>query len=71
LPTEKVLRMENFGRWVRGPVSTMRVAREGASFLSQFLNLFPKDEPSEEAPMELGLKDPEEGTLPFPTQSLR
>jgi hypothetical protein len=56
---------------VRGPVSTMRVAREGASFLSQFLNLFPKDEPSEEAPMELGLKDPEEGTLPFPTQSLR
>ena len=31
----------------------------------------PKDEPSEEAPMDLGLKDPEEGTLPFPAQSLR
>ncbi|XP_028713991.1 amyloid-beta A4 precursor protein-binding family B member 1 isoform X1 [Peromyscus leucopus] len=31
---------------------------------------FWKDEPSEEAPMELGLKDPEEGTLPFPAQSL-
>lgn len=32
---------------------------------------FWKDEPSEEAPMELGLKDPEEGTLPFSAQSLR
>uniref|UniRef100_G1PJV2 Amyloid beta protein binding family B member 1 n=1 Tax=Myotis lucifugus TaxID=59463 RepID=G1PJV2_MYOLU len=32
---------------------------------------FWKDEPSEEAPMDLGLKDPEEGTLPFPAQSLR
>ncbi|XP_006870251.1 PREDICTED: amyloid beta A4 precursor protein-binding family B member 1 isoform X3 [Chrysochloris asiatica] len=31
---------------------------------------FWKDEPSEEAPMELGLKDPEEGTLPFLAQSL-
>ncbi|XP_057551586.1 amyloid beta precursor protein binding family B member 1 isoform X2 [Hippopotamus amphibius kiboko] len=31
---------------------------------------FWKDEPSEEAPMDLGLKDPEEGTLPFPAQSL-
>ncbi|XP_006885528.1 PREDICTED: amyloid beta A4 precursor protein-binding family B member 1 isoform X3 [Elephantulus edwardii] len=31
---------------------------------------FWKDEPSEEAPMELGLKDPEEETLPFPPQNL-
>ncbi|KAF3830035.1 hypothetical protein GH733_001460 [Mirounga leonina] len=31
---------------------------------------FWKDEPSEEAPMDLGLKDPEEGTLPFPAQVL-
>uniref|UniRef100_A0A4W2I418 Amyloid beta protein binding family B member 1 n=1 Tax=Bos indicus x Bos taurus TaxID=30522 RepID=A0A4W2I418_BOBOX len=31
---------------------------------------FWKDEPSEEAPMDLGLKDPEEGMLPFPAQSL-
>ncbi|XP_042814171.1 amyloid-beta A4 precursor protein-binding family B member 1 isoform X2 [Panthera tigris] len=31
---------------------------------------FWKDEPSEEAPMDLGLKDPEEGTLSFPAQSL-
>lgn len=31
---------------------------------------FWKDEPSEEAPMDLGLKGPEEGTLPFPAQSL-
>uniref|UniRef100_A0A3Q2HQG5 Amyloid beta protein binding family B member 1 n=1 Tax=Equus caballus TaxID=9796 RepID=A0A3Q2HQG5_HORSE len=31
---------------------------------------FWKDEPSEEAPMDLGLKDPEEGPLPFPAQSL-
>ncbi|KAH0512552.1 Amyloid beta A4 precursor protein-binding family B member 1 [Microtus ochrogaster] len=31
---------------------------------------FWKDEPNEEAPMELGLKDPEEGTLSFPAQSL-
>ncbi|XP_059961445.1 amyloid beta precursor protein binding family B member 1 isoform X2 [Mesoplodon densirostris] len=31
---------------------------------------FWKDEPSEEAPMDLGLKDPEEGTLPLPAQSL-
>ncbi|XP_064433120.1 amyloid beta precursor protein binding family B member 1 isoform X3 [Mirounga angustirostris] len=31
---------------------------------------FWKDEPSEEAPMDLGLKDPEEGTLPFPAQGL-
>ncbi|XP_007459870.1 PREDICTED: amyloid beta A4 precursor protein-binding family B member 1 isoform X4 [Lipotes vexillifer] len=31
---------------------------------------FWKDEPSEEAPMDLGLQDPEEGTLPFPAQSL-
>ncbi|KAB1272819.1 Amyloid-beta A4 precursor protein-binding family B member 1 [Camelus dromedarius] len=30
---------------------------------------FWKDEPNEEAPMDLGLKDPEEGTLPFPAQS--
>ncbi|XP_055972009.1 amyloid beta precursor protein binding family B member 1 isoform X2 [Sorex fumeus] len=31
---------------------------------------FWKDEPSEEAPMDLGLKEAEEGTLPFPAQSL-
>ncbi|XP_065384728.1 amyloid beta precursor protein binding family B member 1 isoform X3 [Macaca nemestrina] len=31
---------------------------------------FWKDEPSDEAPMELGLKEPEEGTLTFPAQSL-
>ncbi|XP_045146468.1 amyloid beta precursor protein binding family B member 1 [Echinops telfairi] len=31
---------------------------------------FWKDEPSEEAPMELGLKDAEEGTLSFPAPSL-
>ncbi|XP_020917999.1 amyloid beta A4 precursor protein-binding family B member 1 isoform X1 [Sus scrofa] len=31
---------------------------------------FWKDEPSEEAPMDLGLKEPEERVLPFPAQSL-
>ncbi|XP_011827898.1 PREDICTED: amyloid beta A4 precursor protein-binding family B member 1 isoform X3 [Mandrillus leucophaeus] len=31
---------------------------------------FWKDEPSDETPMELGLKEPEEGTLTFPAQSL-
>ncbi|KAL0629448.1 Amyloid-beta A4 precursor protein-binding family B member 1 [Plecturocebus cupreus] len=31
---------------------------------------FWKDEPSDEAPRELGLKEPEEGTLAFPAQSL-
>uniref|UniRef100_A0A8D1RCH6 Amyloid beta protein binding family B member 1 n=1 Tax=Sus scrofa TaxID=9823 RepID=A0A8D1RCH6_PIG len=31
---------------------------------------FWKDEPSEEAPMDLGLKEPEERALPFPAQSL-
>nr|XP_054097970.1 amyloid beta precursor protein binding family B member 1 isoform X5 [Callithrix jacchus] len=31
---------------------------------------FWKDEPSDEAPRELGLKEPEEGTLTFPAQSL-